>query len=236
MKLCDINREYGLLSLEEALEFIDDKNFGNFLKSAVLMIVDGTEIERILEILTNRYWADSPTEINALLYYIYIRGTFFVQNNAHLNIIKETMLSLIPYTYYEDCNKFITQTMNEYYKNKEDYYINKYKSINYSLDDENIKTLIQELENIFKEMSDKDIQRLLRDVDSTVLENIIISMSEKSRNKIFNNMSKSLEKKIMAEIGKRYNCENDIDKDEIEQSANNVLGIISTLRKIKEIE
>lgn len=69
-KICLTVETGGLLALEEEIDNIESE----FLKLLVTMTVDMWSPELMIEIATNIYWTDEPEGVQAMVYYIYLKG------------------------------------------------------------------------------------------------------------------------------------------------------------------
>lgn len=72
-----IARYEGLLGMEEKAEKMEGDGF---LKRILMLVVDGTAPELVVEIGSNEYWARNPKGIQAMVLYIYLWGTCCIQH------------------------------------------------------------------------------------------------------------------------------------------------------------
>lgn len=198
-KLCELTyicRKEGLLALEEAVYDVDDIYNGRYLKSMIMLIVDGTEPELVEEISTARFFSTNLSGYDALHYIVMMFGCLAIQAGENPRIIKEKLLSLIPYEAV-------------------DIYMQKQKEAEESkpVQDDELKLKILEecytggiaaipgddyyfqikvTDYAIKSLDDRNIQRVLRDVDNCDLAVAMKGLSGDARRRLFSNLSSRL--------------------------------------------
>lgn len=86
-------RREGMLPLELIVESFSS----DFFKLPLLLLVDATPSECIVEIMSNEYWIRDPQGVQAMIAYFYIRGALYIQNGYNPKYIKDDFLkSLVP--------------------------------------------------------------------------------------------------------------------------------------------
>ena len=92
MKLADIARKNGLLILESMAETTDS----DLLRQLILLVVDGTNPDMVVEIGTNFYWTEAPDGADAMAEYMYLRGMLSIQNGDNPRTLDLILASLMP--------------------------------------------------------------------------------------------------------------------------------------------
>lgn len=104
-------REEGILYLEYFIEDLPEQ-----LQRPILMIVDAWTFEKIAEIATNDYWSRDPQGVHAMVSYIYICGTNYIQKGESPDAVKYMLEPLFPLNwrqeYRERCEKWRLQKSN----------------------------------------------------------------------------------------------------------------------------
>lgn len=116
LKLTKVAYKEGLVALEE--EMRDDLENGHLepgldhiaiLPIGIEYIIDGTEDDVMVEMLTTKYWVKNPQGMEALAYYICMRGVTMIRENLPIYYMEALLTALLP----EEC-------MAEYERRKED--------------------------------------------------------------------------------------------------------------------
>lgn len=106
LKLTKVAYKEGLVALEQ--EMRDDLENGTLepelnniaiLPMGIEYIVDGTEDDVMVEILTTKYWVKNPQGMEALVYYIFIRGMTMIRENLPVYYMETLLTALLP----EEC-------------------------------------------------------------------------------------------------------------------------------------
>lgn len=189
MKLADLARKEGLLALENVLETITS----DLLKQLILLVVDGTFPDLIIEIATNIYWTKAPDGEEAMVDYIYIRGMIGIQNGENLRTLDKILKSLMP---FELCQKY--QAQMEVLHQKE--VVEKLFNIHPSFQDSETLESIHNLKKIVYSLPNRGIQRLLRELDNKDLAICIYVLQQDVRKKLLDNLSVGLAQSIMEDV------------------------------------
>lgn len=102
VKLTKLAYRDGLLLLDEEIK---NKNLEPELGSITVLpigiecIVDGTEDDILVEILTTKYWVKNPQGMEALAYYICIRGITMIRELIPVYYLESLLTALLP----EEC-------------------------------------------------------------------------------------------------------------------------------------
>lgn len=228
--MSDIVRNKGLLGLEE---FAGD-HVSSFTKWIVMLIADGTDYDIVAEMAVNEYWMRASKGISAMIDYIYIRGLLCVQEGWNNRMLINFLQTLIPFELRQEYQTKLAEyqaelnTLEEKRK-KED--AEKFAKICPVFQDETIIGKIQILENKFRKFSVRNLQRVLREVDSRDMAMCIYAMPKEVQKKILD----SLSSRLVAIVIKEVVCFSPIDEQEVLKSIEKALRIINKLSERGEI-
>lgn len=107
-KVCELSslaRHEGLLALEEAAYELEESDNRDFLKSIIMLIVDGTAPELVEELCTAKYFSKGVEGVDALQYLIMMHGSLAIQEGERTRVIEDKLLSLVPYEVVKEYNK-----------------------------------------------------------------------------------------------------------------------------------
>lgn len=194
-KMCElvgIGRKEGLLALEDAANDTEDVFNGKYLKFMLLLIVDGTAPEVLEEICTAKYFSANLTGYEALHYLIMMFGSIALQQGEQLRIIEEKLLALIP----DDAAEIYRRKKAEHEDDKaesgvhllEQYYNG---DVAAKLGDEYYFEL-KATDYAIRSLDNREIQRVLREVENSDLELAMKGLSGEARHKLFDNLSNNL--------------------------------------------
>ena len=98
MKFHRASKENGILAFEELVQYLNEKNpmEGNFYRM-IQMIIDGSEPEYISDLSTNLFLANEYEGIEAVVFYLYARGTLMIQNGNNARDLEDLFNSVIPF-------------------------------------------------------------------------------------------------------------------------------------------
>lgn len=223
-------RKEGLLALE-GVE-LDMYSVEKYLRHIIVMIVDGIDWKTVEETLTVKYFANDLNGIDALIYIIYMEGMKSIVNMEDFNVLLPRMLACVPESIskslddesgsfteksIEDINMDIVDKVSE--------------NIDLSLFDQNQRNYMAKVDHVFEELSDRSIQRLLRDVENVQIEIIIKGLHEPAKRKLFNNLSKRLAVMIANDV----NVMNKVSSSEIVNEAKKMIECLESLYNQAEI-
>lgn len=192
LSFTEIARREGLLALEEASEELyttDSTEF--FLRQQVLLIVDGTDPQLVAQIGMNRIVSNGYSSYEGLIVLMYYKAASMIQCGEHPYVMQAFLLSMLP--------AFIQQALQE---RKEENVPSKV-----SAKEEKGKKLISDLCKEEKEIDDKDLsvinqtsltiralsdrelQRLLREIENNSLTLAMKGFPGNVRKRIFDNVS-----------------------------------------------
>lgn len=223
LTLSELVRHDGLLAMEEAVQDWDSK----FGKELVHFTVDGTDPDRLLELASNLYWIEDPQGIQAMIDYLYLRGMLLIRAGEQEYLMKETFRTLIPKKWREEyvlkieCIERNAEILRQ--KEISEEFSKIYSVFQDAHTIENVHLLEKEIESL----SDRDLQRVVRDVDHQHLAACVYAVNTEMREKILNNVSKRLTYVIMEEVV----SDEDRNEEIINENVMKVIGIIHTLRE-----
>lgn len=207
-----LGRHEGLLALEE--EFSDREKYP-ILRDYVMLVVDGTDPVLVTEITTNDYWARKLTGNDALIQYIYIRGTLMVQEGHNPLVIEEMLETLLPPEYRVKCKMHVERYRREWDHINMQRVLAEYKMWEpVKVSDEENCVVMKEAVDMLMSCDDRSIQRILRDIDNSDLVYFLAGFKDAVHEKILNNMSQRLREMIIMDLmnASRYVRESDIAK------------------------
>lgn len=202
-------RIYGMLSVEEEASCLNLENEPEaILYEAAEMLVDGCSPESMAEVLSNYYWVSQPEGYAATAVYIAVRGALLVQQDMNPYNIMQITSSMLPVEIREKCIRVCQNYEAQKQKKKEEaakVYFETDFSRSESLE---VREASDWLEREISYMTDREIQRLLRDVDNNYLVQALVGMKQKTRQAIAGNMSARLRGMIMADCYQSANIDN----------------------------
>ncbi|MCH5267492.1 MAG: hypothetical protein J1E62_04025 [Lachnospiraceae bacterium] len=106
LKLQEVARKNGLLALEDEMKdelengkLEPELNSITILPIGIQYMVDGTELEILVKILTTKYWVKNPQGMEALAYFICIQGVVMIQEGEPTYYLEGLLTALLP----EEC-------------------------------------------------------------------------------------------------------------------------------------
>ena len=191
----DIARKEGLLALEEASEGLDLNDVTQeFLLQSIMLVVDGTDPELVAEIGMNRIVANSFSSFEGFVVLMYYKAALMIQSGVNPRVIEEYLKSLMPdfvrkVLFQKDCEKELTKASKEIEDDKE-------LIISLCKDDKEINekdhSIVNQTAMTLMELSDREMQRLLRDTDNIDSIMVMKGLPGKARARIFDNVSNRL--------------------------------------------
>lgn len=232
MSFAKAARTYGLLAVEEEALHLDLENEAEMiLHEAAELIVDGSSPECVAEILSNYYWISQPEGYAATAAYIGIRGALLVQEDVSPYSVQLIAGSMLPAKMREKCIE-VCRNYEAQKQKKQDEAAKVYFETDFSRSETlEIREALDWLERELSYMTDREIQRLLREVDNNYLVPALIGMKQGTRQAIARNMSTRLRGMIMEDCYKLA----DIDDCAIAEGAVYVTEKLKVLQATGEI-
>ena len=201
------------------------------LHEAAELIVDGSSPECVAEILSNYYWISQPEGYAATAAYIGIRGALLVQEDVNPYSVQLIAGSMLPVEIREKCIE-VCRNYEAQKKKKQDEAAKVYFETDFSRSEAlEIREALDWLERELSYMTDREIQRLLREVDNNYLVPALVGMKQGTRQAIARNMSTRLRGMIMEDCYKLA----DIDDCAIAEGAVYVTEKLKVLQATGEI-
>lgn len=199
-------RKEGLLFLEEKIEKLDKNDeTEEIFYNLIRLVTDGTDPEIVLAVGKNMFVSRNMHSYQGLTSLLYIEGSLMIQAGDNPRIIEEYLKSMLPKIIVEEIEKREFEDSSKDNASKETTKETT-KEASYEEQDDNLKKLCEEDSEINENdhsilsetarclinLSDRDVQRLLRDTDNNILSVVLKCMPGKVRAKIFNNLSRRL--------------------------------------------
>ncbi len=197
VELSNTTRKSGLLGLEDRVNRLGDINNGDILKEIVILVVDGTDPELVDEICTLKYFANDFKVFDALQYLMIQMGVLSMQAGDNPRIIEEKLLSIIPKPMEEEYLKRREKKKKEEESRTQAKELSKSHELYFqggiaADPEEPAYYLVKAADYAIRSLRDRDLQRLLRDVDNNDLAVAMMVLSGEARRHIFNNTSERL--------------------------------------------
>lgn len=192
LSLLNTARQEGLLALEEAGESLDTAETTQcFLQRQIMLIVDGTDPQYVARIGMNSIVCNKFSSYEGLIILMYYKATCMIQCGEHPYMVQAFLLSMLP--------AFIQQAVQE---RKEENVLSKVSS-----KEEEGKKMISDLCKDEREvdskdlsiinqtsltilaLSDRELQRLLREIENNSLTLAMKGFPGNVRKRIFDNVS-----------------------------------------------
>lgn len=201
-------RKEGLLALELMAEELDKNDETQaFFYSQILLIVDGTDNDIVIDIGTNGLISSDFLSYDGLIALMYLRGSIMIQNGDHSQVIEMTLKSMLP--------QFIRNSISAEEKNRAFSFAEpeSFFGLNHEASTENDTKTESKVELLCKDdgeidetdhsiinqtaitllyLSDQSMQRLLKEVDIIDIAFIMKALPGKVRKRIFDNLSTRL--------------------------------------------
>lgn len=201
MHLCKLARLEGLLALEEAVEEIPLDSPQEVLKQLIILLVDGTDPEIIEEIGWNRYYAHLYKDYEALRYFIYLEGALSIQAGVNPRVLEEKLKVMLPPKMYLKYSLKQEEMSQEEERQKGEHLIEKLcKGERLWNLGENGYYVSRLVDYVICDITDKELQRVMREVEHFTLALAMKGMSGEARKHIFDNLSERLAKWVAEDI------------------------------------
>ena len=188
-----VARKEGLLALEDKYAQGDTGTVADDIVYGVRLVVDGTDPDLVAEVASNEYLTSKYEGNKALKQYILIRGLLAIQEGMNPRVIEEVLVSLLPSNLKEQVTKDLEYSRekrtNKYNKEILDKY-NNWDGVD--INDNELKELVTDVDNIFTKLNDSEVQRVLREIDFEHITKCLIYSSKDIRQKLITNMSTRL--------------------------------------------
>ncbi len=196
-------RSEGLLALEEACGKLDrDDTTQGFLMIELMQVIDGTEPDIVSEMGINMIAANRYSSYECLIMLMYYKGVLLLQRGDNVMLLENYLQSLMPVFLRELLLKQNAAKDNEgqIKKNEEnDKWIRKLCEDNKGIDERDY-SIINQTALTLLEMSDKEIQRILRETSNDDIVTAMIELPGRARARIFDNVSPKLGRLLVEDL------------------------------------
>lgn len=201
VELSNLARLEGLLALEEAVKDIPLESREEELRQLIVLLVDGTEPAIIEGIGLSRYYAHLYTDYEALRYFIYLEGALSIQAGDSPRVLEEKLKVMLPKDMYVRFSLEQERVEQEKERQKEEKLIEKLcKGERLWNPGENGYYVTKLVDYVICDITDKELQRVMREVDNFTLAMAMKGMSGEARKHIFDNLSQRLAKLVAEDI------------------------------------
>lgn len=201
IELSNIARLEGLLALEEAALDIPLDTAEEELKQLIILIVDGTDPDVVLGIGMARYYVNLHTDYRALGYFIYLEGALSIQAGDNPRVLEEKLKAMLPPDLYLKYSNEQEQEHIEGERIKRDNLIeNLCKGERLWNPGENGYYVSKLVDYVICDITDKELQRVMRELDNNRLALAMKGMSGEARKHIFGNLSERMAKMIAEDM------------------------------------
>lgn len=187
-----VAKKEGLLALEEACENLDSSdNTQAYFQRLIILVLDGMEPKMLQEIGMNMMIANGYTSYDGLICLMYYKTGMMIQSGENPFIIKQFMKSMLP--------EFILYALEKreseaaFSKNQEEE-LALVKSLCENEKEMNKKefSIINQTTMMLLVLSDKEMQRLLREIENSDVVVAMKGLPGKARACFFDNFSQRL--------------------------------------------
>ena len=236
MELSRVAKKDGLLALEGSIEQLDGYEDVKLLAS---YIIDGNDPKMIEQLSIMNYISKQSEVVDSILNIITIYGMLEVQAGKNRSRLAELLNSMMPSDVALDTDKYdeVTNTDNPDEKGSD---IDEFcQGVLRVQPGKACYIEVMTVDEIFKTLSDRDVQRLLREITNGDLAKLMVGLSGEARRKICNNMSTRLTLMVIEDV--RYMGVTDDNMEDFGyemagEGAKVVLNIASQLKEQEDIK
>lgn len=227
MELYDIWRSGGVLALEEAAEAAET----DFLKHLILLTANEVSPKLTVEIATNEYWINEPEGAEAMADYLCLRGMIGIQKVESKEMIMEVLLSLMPAEQRKEYAELTRKRREEQERLCKKEISERLSAMCPTFKEREVSEAVQLLENKMNELSDRCVQRLVRDVDCHDLAGCVYAFDHGTRKKVLENLST----RYRDEVEEKAVNGPLLDEEKLFASVSKVIEIMETLAERGEL-
>lgn len=199
-RMAMVARKEGLLSVEESVYRVAENMLEDILPGTQFL-VDGVEPELLAELMTNEYWRDRRQGNDALVKFIMIRGLLLIQQGINPRMIQDILLALLPQQLHPAYKKYVEQRSVKWSIEDEAGIKKRYEEWKkLEFDKEDVNEAVRNVEEKLIKLNNKDVQRVLREIDMWDLSRVMAVFSEEVRGKVFKNVSERFKIMLMEEL------------------------------------
>ena len=233
MDFSELARQEGLLALCDACDKLDksDRTQG-FLFRLMMQVVDGDEPAVVSEMGLNMLAADEYHAYEGLIVLMYYKGACLIQTGVSIDRLGSYMQSLMPQFLREILQKKEERAEDDYIKedDKRDKWVRSLCEDNREVDERDY-SIVNQTSLTLLEMSDKEIQTILRHITNDDLVMAMIELPGRVRARIFDNTSTRLARMLAEDVM----CKGKVTLSEVEKSCVNIMRTVIKLEAEGEI-
>lgn len=196
-------RSEGLPALEEACGHLDRTDVTQeVLFKELMLILDGTEKQQVASIGMNLFAADDFSSYEGLIVLMYCKGALLLQDGVAINLLENYLQSMMPMFLRKILvQKISGDKMPEQAKERVegDKWVRALCEDNRAIDERDY-SIINQTALTLLDMSDVEIQRLLRETENRDVVTAMIELPGKARARIFDNISSRLGRMMAEEV------------------------------------
>lgn len=232
LKLSNVSRVEGLLALEDEVEKLSQPSY-RLLKTIIINVIDGSDPERVEDAGLLMYCSGNYNGYEGLQNMIYILGMLDVQAGENPRSLECRIKAVIPTSILELYETAMEKLQTELKEIKPD--ISPVEELCKSefpiVFGEEAYFPAKILDCVLREMDDRSVQRLLRDIDNSDAAVAMKGISGMARKRIFDNLSSRLSIMIAEDMKFMYS----VRISDVTNSANKILQITAKLCEVGEI-
>lgn len=194
-----IARREGLLALEEYANqlILSNTEADNFLKLAILLIVDGTDPEFVRNILENKIVVRGMDTLEGFLYYIMMEGALSIQAGVNPRIIEMVMYSYFPEEAADKISRAVKEEQEEFTEEHKQYLVQKLHDLKPEYTDNPFLTQFEKQILLY---GDQGIQRILREMYKDEMAVLLKFCSTEVKDAMLRNISNNLKALLMDDM------------------------------------
>lgn len=226
--LAKTNQFYGHSAVEQAVK----DSPSEFFRFICTFLSEPFESDDAITLVTNEYWSRNPQGVQAMIAYIYIRTALLVPdlNLQYFRCFFQSLL--LPGSLYRELEEQMEKTDREMESRHEKEISESFSHIIWPVfqDTETLEN-IRALESVLGRLPDRDIQRLIREMDVDTVSACICASSETIQNKVLRNLSRrgsTQVKKVAIQL-------HPINEKIVHKSITNLLLVLGRLEASGEI-
>ena len=209
-ELANTARKYGLLELEERARKAESAPGGRYLKQFICLVVDGIDPELLEEMAELRYYTAPINSYSALQYLIIVKGILEIQQGTNPVVIREVLLCMLP---EEICDAYLAMEREKQEAQLDNSESKAESDVDTSIvekvcgesessirPEDDCYYIVRMLEELFISVSDRGIQRMLRDVYNPDLCLALKGMSGDVRKIVFNAVMVAKDMEMMGPV------------------------------------
>ena len=234
MDFSELARQEGLLALCDACDKLDKSDRAQGILFRLMMqVVDGDEPAVVSEMGLNMLAADEYHSYEGLTVLMYYKGACLIQTGVSIDRLGSYMQSLMPQFLREILQKKEEERAEDDYikeDDKRDKWVRSLCEDNREVDERDY-SIVNQTSLTLLEMSDKEIQTILRHITNDDLVMAMIELPGRVRARIFDNTSTRLARMLAEDVM----CKGKVTLSEVEKSCVNIMRTVIKLEAEGEI-